>query len=207
MDGYTRTKGYIVYALLEPNSDAVRYVGRSSSGLARPLNHWRCRQVREKPDAVHSWVRELLARRKRPRVAVLQVLSPSDDVSEKLDRAEAFWLKHFQLLGEPLLNSWLVDPFDEEPTPRRTGWRHSKLTRRKIGRAHAGKAVTWRQRQNLSKGHDREKKPVACLSTGQWFPSVHAAAKGLRICVSRVSAVCNQKPGARTAHGRVLVFV
>lgn len=181
------TQKFLVYMLLDPDTGSVRYVGRSSSALRRPFNHFRCKRVREKRDACHAWVRAVLRRGKEPVVQVLQAVSKQS----LLDECERFWIRHFQLLGEPLLNSWLVDP--ETLTLVRRGWRHSKLTRRKIASA---KRVS----------RDSQRRPVVNLSTGQWHPSVHAAARAYGVSLARMSAVCNGLYGGRTVKGMSFLF-
>lgn len=89
----------LIYALIDPVTDHVRYVGLSTRGMARPQLHLKT----PKPDdRTHraNWIRSLMVQGKLPIVRVVEYCSSDDELSE----AEASWISLFGLLGCPLTN-------------------------------------------------------------------------------------------------------
>lgn len=91
---------YLIYGLIDPDTDQVRYVGKSSSGLKRPSHHWLHKQLRERRDRCHNWVRSVLARGKIPIVKVLQ----ETENSEALNELEKMWITNLRIQGCDLTN-------------------------------------------------------------------------------------------------------
>lgn len=88
---------YIIYALQDPLSWELRYVGRSSSGLHRP---------RSKHDArCENWRKWLARRGKLPVVVVLQEFpGTTPNVNDVLNAAEIYWIAELRRRGCPLTN-------------------------------------------------------------------------------------------------------
>lgn len=90
-----------IYALHDPRSGAIRYVGKTGQRLSyRRTQHMR--RARMCDDNLHSlnWLRELLAENMMPEVSVLEVLSPDMDWQAR----ERFWIAHGIAEGWPLTN-------------------------------------------------------------------------------------------------------
>jgi len=86
------TSKFIIYALLDPETYDVRYIGKSSSMFKRPSQkhsaHCAC------------WIKSLENRHLKP---VVRVLSFEDDKDE-CNESEKRWIKFFRESGEDLTN-------------------------------------------------------------------------------------------------------
>lgn len=90
-----------IYALIDPRTDQIRYVGKTGQRLSyRRTQHMR--RARMCDDNLHSlnWLRELLAEGMIPEVSILEVLSPGVDWQAR----ERFWITHGFAEGWPLTN-------------------------------------------------------------------------------------------------------
>lgn len=95
---------FVIYALIDPRTRELRYVGQSVRGVARAKSHWRTKKERERKDHTHCWIRKLLAEGQVPEVEILETLEPSANVRALLDEAEIFWLGYFRMIGANLTN-------------------------------------------------------------------------------------------------------
>lgn len=85
-----------VYALLDPASGAVRYIGKSVNPRERYLAH--IERARKGVDThQYRWIRSLLRHKRTPIMILLQF---ADD----LDKAERFWIKYHRDRGADLTN-------------------------------------------------------------------------------------------------------
>lgn len=86
---------FLVYGLRDPRTQAIRYVGRSSSGLNRPKQHWLASRNYHSKSKTHRacWLRDLATHGLRCEIVVLQTCTSIAEVSE----AERFWIA----LGRP----------------------------------------------------------------------------------------------------------
>lgn len=84
-----------IYALIDPVTHVVRYVGRTKDGLERPYQH-----LRTARPAVGAWIASLEARGLTYAVDVLERVGDS----KALGAAELKWIQRGVLNGWPLLN-------------------------------------------------------------------------------------------------------
>lgn len=75
-----------IYALCEPGSGEVRYVGKSTKPRARASSSASCGSY-----LIQIWIRGLRESGSRPVVRILQTVLPGDDV----DAAERLWILEF----------------------------------------------------------------------------------------------------------------
>lgn len=113
----------IIYGLLDPNTDELRYVGKSSSGMERPQNHFQA-AVLKKESGTHkaNWILKLVSNGQLPKVVTLY----NADTLEELDQAEREFIRLFRAWGCRLTN---VKPGGE-------GGPQSENTREKISQGH-----------------------------------------------------------------------
>jgi len=80
---------YLIYGLRDPRSGEIRYVGQSSTGMARPRSHANPAAIRRQPHLyVNRWLQKLKGLNLRFEIVVLQSLG-ADGVSQAaLDEAE-----------------------------------------------------------------------------------------------------------------------
>jgi hypothetical protein len=82
---------YLLYALCEPRTLEVRYVGLSTTGLERPRSHWRSCSLRADQSKKAKWLRALKARGQEPVVLVLEEFASADGIGEAERRAIAWY--------------------------------------------------------------------------------------------------------------------
>lgn len=92
---------FIVYGLVDPRDGQLRYVGRSSYGMRRPLQHGQAWYLAKHPDwHVTRWVSQLQALGLSYDVRVLENHERAEDLVE----AERRCIAHFRSLGCRLTN-------------------------------------------------------------------------------------------------------
>lgn len=94
-------KDCVIYALRDPRTLEVRYVGQSVNGLSRARNHFSPSAI-EKRENPHTsnWIRGVLAAGLRPVAEVIETVARPDD----LDEAEVFWIAKCRAMGFALTN-------------------------------------------------------------------------------------------------------
>lgn len=117
----------IVYALCEPDTGAVRYVGKSSSGLRRPRDHGRSSVLSRNRTYLTNWIKSLHARGDNYLVQVLETHQSNLTLSD----AERRWIAYGRANGWRLTN--LTDGGDGAP-----GFNPSPETREKLRRVMIG---------------------------------------------------------------------
>lgn len=120
---------YLIYGLVDPRTQEIRYVGKSCSGLNRPKVHGcRCRVAK---DRTHKgrWIAGLQAKGLTFSVVVLEECQHPED----LFAAERRWIAHGRAQGWRLTN--LTDGGEGA-----IGMRHSAETRAKIGQKSRAKS-------------------------------------------------------------------
>ena len=145
---------FLVYGLIDPRDGQLRYVGKSTSGLARPRQHVQPAFLKRDRRHKGNWVRSLVALGMRPEVEVLEV----HESAETLAEAECFYIAYFRSLGCRLTN--LTDGGEGQ-----VGWTPTVETRAKIAMAHRGTPMS-----------EKTKRSIAAALTGRPCP-----ANGLRV--------------------------
>lgn len=83
---------FIVYALKDPRTKEIRYIGKSCVGLERPKSH--CSPSRLKGDGMtykSNWIKSLLKLNLKP---LIEVIEECDD-HESLKIRELFWIEFY----------------------------------------------------------------------------------------------------------------
>ncbi len=91
---------FLIYGLVDPRTQAVRYVGKSTSGLRRPKEHSAPSLLEGVRTHKANWIRTLRAQGLRPTITVLEEFSDAGP----LDVAEVAWIATGRALGWPLTN-------------------------------------------------------------------------------------------------------
>ncbi len=87
---------FIVYALCDPRTNQIRYIGKSELGLIRPLDY---RKYNHNP-VLYAWLRDMLASRQEYTIIVLAVATSVEQLSE----LETHWIATGRYFGWPLAN-------------------------------------------------------------------------------------------------------
>jgi hypothetical protein len=91
------TSMYLIYGLVDPRTDAIRYIGRSSSGIRRPNQHRNCKEVNYKG----HWIRELESTGTSFNITVLEYVELQTDLNVR----EIHWIAYGRAAGWPLTNA------------------------------------------------------------------------------------------------------
>lgn len=87
-----------IYVLSDPESGAVRYVGKTDSLRRRYGAHLSAAaKGAQTPSA--EWIRDLLSRGLKPKFKVIETITVED-----WEERETFWIAHFRALGDGLTN-------------------------------------------------------------------------------------------------------
>lgn len=96
-----RKSSFIIYALVDPRSEGVRYIGKSSSGLHRARAHAsRCVLINDRNLRKRTWIESLQAHGLTYQSCVLENVSSQ----EELDAREVFWIAEARRRGADLFN-------------------------------------------------------------------------------------------------------
>jgi hypothetical protein len=131
---------FIIYALVDPRYNAIRYIGKSSRGLSRARYHFTGFALEHDPNQHKcNWIKELSAAGLTPEIRIVEQF----DSPEQLDRWERFWISVFRQDGCSLLN--LTEGGDGQG-----GTKRSKEAIERTRRANTGKKRTFEQRERIS---------------------------------------------------------
>lgn len=127
----------IIYGLVDPRTQLVRYVGKSTSGLTRPRAH---RSASGRAAATHSanWIRQLKSLGLDYEIVVLDQGSATE-----LPALERWWISYGRASGWPLTN--LTDGGEGS-----VGATQSAETRARISAANRGRKRTPEFRARMS---------------------------------------------------------
>ena len=92
----------IIYGLRDPRNDVYVYVGKSTVGLNRPLQHL----TKSHNEGVNKWVRELRKKNREPIVDIIEIVENIDDLSNR----EKHWINYYGDVNPYILNRQLTPP-------------------------------------------------------------------------------------------------
>lgn len=159
---------HIIYALLDPMTGLVRYIGKSATGLKRPRQHWEPAALRKDTNPYkRTWLERLICSGKKPIIAVLEYCAEAKDIS----RGEVHWIKVFRGVDAPLTN--LTAGGDGAGIGNQI-WRgrtHSKETRKALSLALRG------NKNSLGYTHSAEAVARSSAASVGRSPSLETRAK------------------------------
>ena len=97
----------LIYALCCPVTDEVHYVGKSTSGMMRPMQHL----SNSHSDNIKAWVSDLKELNHSPKIKVLEYVLTFEDI----DARERYWIQYHLNNGSLLLNEKLITPLVINP--------------------------------------------------------------------------------------------
>lgn len=162
----------IIYALIDPRTLLVRYIGKSLTGLERPKKHRQC-DPRKTGPYCRNWIKELLAVDLDYEIAVLDV-----GTKENLSELECYWIAFGRACGWPLTNLTAGgDGFTGEFTAEH---------RAKLSAALRGRPVSANTRSKMAeKARAQMKRPEMLEAlrkrtfTPEWKAKISASRKAL----------------------------
>lgn len=140
-----------IYALVDPFTKQVRYIGKSIRPKERLTNHCNDRSITWRT----NWIQSVLARGKHPELLILQTLDDTED----WQLAESEWIKKAREMNWPLTNctdggDGLVNPPEEVRQKIITTWigrKHSYETKKLIGQTSRGRKHSEESKENMRK--------------------------------------------------------
>jgi DNA-binding XRE family transcriptional regulator len=97
----------IIYALCCPFTNSIHYIGKSTQGMTRPLEHLK----KSHSEKIREWVIDLQTIGYSPIVKILEYVSAAED----LDFREKYWIQSEINKGSLLLNAFLITPITISP--------------------------------------------------------------------------------------------
>jgi hypothetical protein len=95
---------YLVYALIDPISNEIRYIGQSTKGMSRPKDHLRPSRYSRKDKRYHvyCWIAKLARSGLKPKIQVIEKIESLNKM--ELDNAERKWIAECRKNGANLCN-------------------------------------------------------------------------------------------------------
>jgi hypothetical protein len=131
---------FLIYGLVDPRTNEVRYIGKSTRGLSRPKEH-RKKSANTGEDHKSRWIRSLLAAGLEYQIRVLEEVADED--AEHLGLFERYWIAQAREVGWRLTNA--TDGGDGTP-----GLRCPEERRARISAAKRGKKLSAEVRARMS---------------------------------------------------------
>lgn len=91
---------YIIYGLIDPTTNMLRYIGLSSTGLNRPKHHLNPSTYNKRKAYIYSWIKSCVERGVCPEIVVIEECQSINE----LKSLEQFYISYFQSIGCPLTN-------------------------------------------------------------------------------------------------------
>lgn len=187
---------FIIYALLDPNTLEIRYIGKSCSGYRRIRQHLSLSQLKSK-NKKSNWLKSLLNDKLYPQVKILDYAEDNTTLCD----LEKFYIKQHKTTR--LLN--MTDGGDgygykckQKVTAWNKGLKASAKAISSMRSARLGRKFTPRSHKDKLKisqsniiSHKEESKAFICLETGQLYNSQREAALDLRLNPANISGVLN----------------
>lgn len=160
----------IIYALCDPITDEVRYIGKSTSGMSRPGRHTKPAALRNDDTYKGRWLRSLVAMGTYPAVHVLSVLESPDALADE----ERRWILYGRASCWPLTNCTEGGDGCVGPTPEvrakmrashmgkvspRKGVTLSEETKARMAAARVGRKLSEEHKANIGRAHLGKKRP------------------------------------------------
>lgn len=176
---------YLIYALSNPCTQEIRYIGRSSSGLKRAKHHLNFSVYTKSKLPVHGWIHKLIKNGLLPKVAIIEDCGTFEaSICAEIHYIQLFKKEGHRLLnctdgGEGTIGRKVSQEVKERLSKLYTGKKQSVASIEKMRQAKLGKKLTAEHRKNIQ-AHSYKAKKVICVTTGQIFPSTREAAKTIK---------------------------
>jgi len=178
---------YLIYALVDPVDNNIKYIGRSSNGISRPKWHLASHTYETSHLRVHRWIKGIVSKGLTPSI---QILESWDQISSKdLSLAEIKWINVYKPLGR-LHN--LTDGGDGT-----SGRTISEKHRKRIIESNHTRKISIDTIQKMSdsakKRSKHKPKKIVVLSDGREYVGLSAAAIALGCSASHVSLMIKHR--------------
>ena len=140
---------YIIYALKDPISNEIRYVGKSTSGLKRPKIHLMpssYNSLSKKHFHVYCWIRGLIEKNLKPEIIVLKACD-----SDNLNSEEVRFIDFYKSEGCNLTN--LVNGGNGMLGLKHTQEAKDKISKKLTGRVRSKEEIEKQSKSISGKNH------------------------------------------------------
>jgi hypothetical protein len=168
---------FLIYALHDPRSGELRYIGKSSNGLQRPRSHVYPNENRQRSHRAH-WIKALLAEGLRPEIVVLEEYENGDGLAEM----EQLAIAHYRSMGFRLTNQTAGG----EGAP---GMIHSAETRAKMSASKKGKPAPPRSAEHIAKIAAWNRSRIGKRLSDETRANMRAAHTGLKHSPEHCAAI------------------
>lgn len=148
--GHLPHKPAVIYLLIDPRDDSVRYVGVTTKNLKQRYNEHASAARRGERSYAYAWFRQVLADGLRPEIKPIEDIAPGGDWIS----AERRWIKFYRDAGARLAN--LTDGGDGV-----WGYRRSPEQRAAMAVALTGRKFCAAARANISAARKLKGQPEA----------------------------------------------
>lgn len=128
-----------IYALVDPRTRVVRYVGQSSVGMKRPRQHLKPCIYNKGKGHVYKWIKLLISQNLRPFIVILEECS-----LDELNATEKFYISYLRSIGCDLTNH-------TDGGEGMRGFLHSEETRKHLSKMRIGKKSGPHSQETIAK--------------------------------------------------------
>jgi group I intron endonuclease len=175
---------YLIYALVSPINGEIIYIGRSSSGLARPKHHLGSSVLSKSKTKLSNKIREFISSGHIPSIEIIE----ETNLEEELNNLEKYYIDYYKNIeGHKLLNMTsggsgtkgrkVSKETRHKMSLASRGRKNSLETRKKISLAKKGIKLDGEQLKKWKHVIDSLKKKVLCVTTGEVFSGIREAAR------------------------------
>jgi len=132
----TKNKENIIYGLIDPRTNQVRYIGKTIQNLRKRLQH----HLNE--NATHHracWIKGLKSEGLVPNIFEIETVPTGEDWKEY----ETFWISYFKFIGSDLVNR-------TEGGEGVEGLQHTDESKQKMSKSHRGKKLPEQHKKKIS---------------------------------------------------------
>jgi len=90
---------HLVYALVDPSTNEIRYIGKSSQGIKRAYHHKKASNLKVITHKT-NWIKKLISNGLDYNVQILEICNDADHVIQR----EIYWIKFYRDIGTNLTN-------------------------------------------------------------------------------------------------------
>lgn len=96
---------YLIYALVDKVDNQVRYIGKSTSGLRRPNQHFSDWSINKTNPYKKYWLKKCKLENILPSIEIIEIIPDEVFTHQILEDAEEFYIQYFKRVGCRLVNA------------------------------------------------------------------------------------------------------
>lgn len=176
---WTGDSKFLIYAIIDPETQSIVYVGRSSSGSRRPKSHFYDSSFKRRSPLI-SWIKHKIALGHIPIITILETTNSPN----KLNTLERYYiqeslqeegnLKNLTLGGEGVLGYRRSEESKKKMSERYKGQKPSELCYLMNKLSKTGNKLSKEHKLTLRKKSYKAKKIICLTNNKIYFSSRHA---------------------------------